>query len=251
MEPILITGGSPILLIADHASNHVPEDIDLGIAPALLDEHIAVDIGTEALTRALAARLGASAVLASVSRLVIDLNREADALGLIPVQSDGHEIPGNRELSKIEREARIRRFYEPYHDAVAGLIASGPELVVSIHSFTPRLTSRPTLKRPWPIGILYNADERAARHAIELLRAHDLLVGDNEPYSGRVLNSTMNRHAEAVGLPYINIEVRQDLLSTAAEIDDWAELLFKVVGETAERLRLEGAATLRNKVAKI
>ena len=34
-----------VLLIGDHASAHVPEDIDLGLDPALLDNHIAIDIG--------------------------------------------------------------------------------------------------------------------------------------------------------------------------------------------------------------
>src|SRR3546814_6065931 len=34
-----------ILLIADHASNFVPEDMNLGIDPALLSNHIAIDIG--------------------------------------------------------------------------------------------------------------------------------------------------------------------------------------------------------------
>ena len=34
-----------ILVVSDHASNHVPADIELGIDPALLDQHIAIDIG--------------------------------------------------------------------------------------------------------------------------------------------------------------------------------------------------------------
>ena len=34
-----------ILVVSDHASNQVPDDIDLGIDPALLNQHIAVDIG--------------------------------------------------------------------------------------------------------------------------------------------------------------------------------------------------------------
>lgn len=242
MQPTIIKGRAPILLTADHASNHVPEGIELGIAPHLLDEHIAVDIGTDALTRALAARLGASAVLAGVSRLVVDLNREPDARGLIPIQTDGHEVPGNHALSGIEREARIRQFYTPYHDAVASLAASGPDLIVSIHSFTPRLASRPGLDRPWPVGILYNTDDRAARHAIDLLRQRDFLVGDNEPYSGRILNHTMNRHAEAHGLPYINIEVRQDLLTETGQIIGWSDVLTEIIAETADRMRSRDAA---------
>ena len=36
-----------IVCTADHASNHVPADLDLGIPASLLDAHIAIDIGTE------------------------------------------------------------------------------------------------------------------------------------------------------------------------------------------------------------
>ena len=43
-----------ILLICDHASNAVPVGVELGIAPDLLDKHIAIDLGSAALTEALA-----------------------------------------------------------------------------------------------------------------------------------------------------------------------------------------------------
>ena len=41
----LVEGG--ILVVSDHASNRVPADIDLGIEPALLYEHVSVDIGVK------------------------------------------------------------------------------------------------------------------------------------------------------------------------------------------------------------
>ncbi|MBU0792860.1 MAG: N-formylglutamate amidohydrolase, partial [Alphaproteobacteria bacterium] len=43
-----------------------------------------------------------------------------------------------------------------------------------------------------------------------------LIVGDQQPYSGKLLNATMNRHAEAHGRPYLGVEMRQDLVSDAA-----------------------------------
>jgi len=237
MQPVVIAGTAPILLVADHASNHVPDDIALGIDAALLDEHVAIDIGTDALTRALAQRLGAPAVIASVSRLVIDLNRDVAAAGLIPHLSDGRRIPGNEGLCDERRAGRIARFHTSYHAAIDAAVARhAPRLLVAMHSFTPRLATRPEGVRPWPVGILYNADERAARPMIAALRARGLLVGDNEPYSGRELNYTMNRHAETRGLPYINIEMRQDEVATDAAIERWAGVLAEAVGETAARL---------------
>jgi predicted N-formylglutamate amidohydrolase len=237
IHPLVIAGDAPILLVADHASNAVPPDIELGIDPRLLDEHVAVDIGTAALTRTLAAELRAGAVIAGVSRLVIDLNREPEAPGLVPAASDGHVIPGNAGLTEDERRQRIARFHMPYHDAIASRIdAAPPRLVVAMHSFTPRLATRPEEARPWPVGILYNADARAAAPAIAALRARGLSVGDNEPYSGRVLNYTMNRHAEARRLPYINVEVRQDELATAEDVARWRNILAETITETLSLL---------------
>ena len=80
---------SAFLLIADHASNRVPDDIDLGIDPALLNDHIALDIGVAPLGRALCAALTCPGILGNISRLVVDLNREEDAPHIIPTSSDG------------------------------------------------------------------------------------------------------------------------------------------------------------------
>lgn len=222
-----IEGSGDVLILCDHASNHVPADIDLGIDPALLERHIAIDIGAAAVSRGLAAGLGAPAILATISRLVIDLNREADALGLIPHASDGHAIPGNAGVDRVER---IARFHAPYHRAIATQIRTQrPALIVSVHSFTPALESGIAPPRPWEAGVLYNRDARAARPAVEWLAARGIVTGDNQPYSGRLLNATMNRHAEATGTPYLGIEIRNDLISSDAGVTQWCEILGNLV----------------------
>ena len=111
----VIDGAADILILCDHASSAVPSDIDLGIDPELLTKHIAVDIGAAAVSEAMAAALDAPAILATVSRLVIDLNREPDRLGLIPHSSDGHAIPGNDEADRAGRIARFHRLSCPIH----------------------------------------------------------------------------------------------------------------------------------------
>jgi predicted N-formylglutamate amidohydrolase len=220
-------GGLDVLIVADHASARVPDDIDLGIAPDLLRQHIAVDIGVAEVSRLLAAQLGCAAILGGVSRLVIDLNREEDAPGLVPVMSDGHLIPGNRDA---DPGARVRRFYHPYHAEIAGVVEGmTAPFILSVHSFTPRLMADPDQQRPWEIGILYNHDDRAARIAIPLLEDAGMIVGDQQPYSGQLLNATMNRHAEANGIPYLGVEMRQDLVSDAAGQKRFADLLGPVV----------------------
>ena len=221
-----------ILLVSDHASNRVPDDIDLGIAPALLGEHIAIDIGVGAIAERMATRAGVAAFLGNVSRLVCDYNREEHGPTVCPIASDGHAIPGNA-LDHAGHEARLDRFYRPYHAALAGLLDSTPQaLIVSLHSFTPHLATSDA-PRPWHVGVLYNEDDRAARIAIPLLEAEGLVVGDQQPYSGKLLNATMNRHAEADGRPYLGIEVRQDLVGDAEGQGIWAERLGRIANAVA------------------
>jgi predicted N-formylglutamate amidohydrolase len=101
-----------------------------------------------------------------------------------------------------------------------------------VHSFTPARATFPDEKRPWPIGILYNRNDAAARIAMPALRLQGLNVGDNQPYSGRELNYTMDRHAEMNGIPYLGLEIRQDGLACASDIARWRDLLAPVIAET-------------------
>lgn len=222
-----------IVCVVDHASNAVPTDIALGIPERLLSEHIALDIGTAAIAEILARDHAIPAHLAAVNRLVCDLNREEDAPGLVPETSDGQPIPGN---IGADREGRLNRFHRPYHTALADwLTQAEPALILSLHSFTPRLASREEA-RPWHVGVLYNADDRAARIAIPLLAAEGLNVGDNLPYSGRDLNYTMNRHAEDAGRAYLGIELRQDLVQTPEDHHRWAAVLANIARRVASAL---------------
>jgi len=223
-------GPKGIVCVADHASNFVPDDISLGIARELLDTHIALDIGVDGVAARLARQYDIPAHVARISRLVVDLHREEDHPAVVPTESDGHLIPGN---IGADVEARIERFHRPYHAALADWLEEAqPSLILSVHSFTPRLESA-CEERPWEVGLLYNEEDRAARHAIQLFGDLGLTVGDNEPYSGRELNATMNRHAEAHGRPYCALEIRQDLIRTRAEQARWAAMIADVAGRVA------------------
>lgn len=222
-----------ILVVSDHASNRVPDDIDLGIAPELLRQHMAYDIGVAGVGARLAERAGFAAFQCGFSRLVLDVNRDADAASLIPQASDGHEIPGN-VLDEVGHAARVARFYHPYHAALGRVLDDRPPaLILSVHSFTPRLASDPGGARPWQVGVLYNEDDRGARLALPLLAAEGLCVGDQQPYSGRQLNYTMNRHAEAEGRPYLGVEIRQDEIDSSEGQARWAERLFRIANAVA------------------
>lgn len=225
-----------ILIVSDHASGRVPDDIDLGIDPGLLAQHIAIDLGVAEVGALMAQRPGTAAFQGNISRLVCDLNRDPHAPAVIPIASDGHAIPGNA-INHEAHLARLARFHDPYHAALADLLDSAPPaLILSLHSFTPSLGAHPDEARPWQVGVLYNEDDRAARLAIPMLEADGLIVGDQQPYSGKLLNYTMDRHAEADGRPYLGIEIRQDQIETAAQQTEWAERLVQVGNEVALKL---------------
>jgi len=217
-----------IVAVCDHASNRVPEGIELGVSAETLDKHVGWDIGAGGVCERLARRHHIAAMFCDISRLVIDMHREEDNDALIPVSTDGILVPGNIGAN---REARIKDYYRPYHaEMERWLDEVEPGLILSIHSFTPELESNPSEERPWEIGLLYNEDERAAKHAIRLFSELGVTVGDNEPYSGKQLNATMNRHAEAKGRPYCAIEIRNDLIATETGQARWAAIIADVAG---------------------
>lgn len=219
-----------LLCVADHASNYVPAGIELGIDPKLMHEHIALDIGVDGIAERLARRHNMPAHIACVSRLVCDLHRREDEPAVVPSESDGRLIPGN---IGADVEARLNLFHRPYHRAFGQMIEKlKPRLLVALHSFTPSMETSDE-ERPWEIALLYNEDDRAARHAIRLFREQGLNVGDNQPYSGKQFNATMDRHAEANGIPYCTVEIRQDQIATEAGQARWAVMLADVMGRVA------------------
>lgn len=224
-----------ILIIGDHASNAVPADVDLGLTEEALQDHIAWDIGVAPVAELIVSQPRFAAFLGNHSRLVVDLNRYADEDAVIPLRSDGYEIAGNR-LSHAAREDRIARYYQPYHNRLAHILRDHrPALILSLHSFTPQLKSA-EVDRPWEISVLYNDQERPSKLAISYLETLGLHVGDQLPYSGKLLNATMNRHAEANDIPYVGIEMRQDLVGTSEGQERFAQILTNMCHFVSERL---------------
>jgi predicted N-formylglutamate amidohydrolase len=228
-----------ILVTGDHASNRVPDHLSLGIAQQLLKEHIAWDIGVAPVAERIVQQPGFAAFLGNVSRLVVDLNRYADEPAVIPDHSDGIDLAANR-MDDRARAVRLKQYYHSYHDRLSQILAEQrPALILSLHSFTPSLQSRPDEKRPWEIGVLYNEQERASQLAIGFLAAQELNVGDQLPYSGKLLNATMNRHAEGNDIPYIGIEMRQDMVLDEAGQARFAQILVDMCHFVSEKLGLK------------
>jgi len=228
-----------IIILCEHASNHVPAAYEqLGLDEEDLQKHIAWDIGTADVTRKMCDMMNVAGVLAPVSRLLIDGNREPDHPTLVPAISDDIIIPANRDLPPSAIAARREAFYDPFHHASEGLIAKHLDagkvpLIIGMHSFTPVMNDE---ERPWHIGFLWNKDPRLAQAMIGLIeRETDLTVGDNLPYSGKDLYYTMQRHGADNGLPQTTVEIRQDLLADDAMVSQWSALLADVLDECINR----------------
>jgi predicted N-formylglutamate amidohydrolase len=232
--PGALDGGA--LLICDHASNAIPANYgSLGLPAGALERHIAYDIGAAALTRALAPRLGAPAVLSTFSRLLIDPNRGADDPTLVMRYSDGAIVPGNARASAVEIARRRERFWAPYRGkieaTVEAMMAAGePPAILSIHSFTPVWRGA---ARRWKVGVLWDNDGRIAQPLLQALAAEpdigEPAIGDNEPYDGALAGDTIDAIATSRGLANALIEVRQDLIGDPDGAAAWADRLVRLI----------------------
>ncbi|MEC4594858.1 MULTISPECIES: N-formylglutamate amidohydrolase [Nitrospirillum] len=244
-EPPAVTvvnphGPAPVVLLCEHAARRVPARLGtLGVPAADMERHIAWDIGAEAVTRALARRLDAPAVIAGYSRLVVDLNRPLDSATLMPAVSDGTPVLANQALTDGDRQARLDALFHPYHAAVATCVdakraAGQTPAIISVHSFTPVMNG---FQRPWHLGVLWDQDGRLPLPLLELLRAlPGVVVGDNVPYSGRDGHGyTLKTHSTRPGLPGVLIEIRQDLIGDAVGVEHWSALLAQALGQLIGR----------------
>lgn len=238
-------GRAPAVLICDHASCLVPGPLNqLGLPDEEITRHIGWDPGTAALGERLAKSLDAPVVMSGVSRLVIDCNRRPDDPTLICEVSDGTIVPGNRDLHPDERDRRLATYFRPYHAAITEQMERakqrcGAPALLSIHSFTPRLRVK-SEDRPWHIGVVWDRDGRLALPLLKALRDEgDLVVGDNQPYSGHAhAGYSIFEHGQDKGLPYVMIEVRQDLVSHEAGIAEWAMRLERCFRRILTEARL-------------
>lgn len=234
-------GKSPFLLIGDHAGAAVPRILgNLGVAPSEMDRHIAIDIGVREMGKALARLLDAPFVHQVYSRLVIDCNRAPARDDAVPIVSDGTCISRNENLTDAARTARIEAIHTPYHRAIAALIdaraaADRPTILLSLHSFTPRIDG---IDRHWDVGILHWLGNTAFAHALRdaLTENDDIIVGDNVPYCMDETDYTVPFHAFGRGIGYAEIEVRQDLIGDPDGRHSWAVRLSQAARRASTQL---------------
>jgi predicted N-formylglutamate amidohydrolase len=239
------SGKSQFVILCDHASRFVPLELnDLGLPSAELARHIAWDIGAAGVAEALSEILDAPAVLSPVSRLVIDCNRHLDAADLIPEQSDGTAIPGNRNLAEEARALRVERWFRPYHEAIESIFIEREShgvgsIALSIHSMIDNLAGS---FRPWQIALSSHGDRTLVEPMLDILRrSSNIEVGDNEPYSMEpAIDYSIPFHALRRNLPYLQVEFRQDQVHDGEAQLRWARRFAGALAEAAACGKLAG-----------
>lgn len=239
VEVVNPDGAGDLVLLCDHASNFFPAPYDtcLGVTEADKMAHISWDPGALGVAKGLSERLDAPLIHTTISRLIIDCNREEERADLIPSVSEVTEIAGNKDLPADEREFRLNLVHRPFHKAIDKLLglraARGQaSAVVSIHTYTPVYKGK---GRPWEIGLIFENDRRLADEVSAGLNAEkSLCVGDNEPYSpADGVYYTVRRHGEERSLPCLMIEIRNNEVADAGAEARWAQRLAPLLQSAA------------------
>lgn len=204
-----------LLLTCEHASNHLPLPYRWSAQDqALKDTHWAYDPGAAQISRELAPRLGCMAVLSNFSRLLIDPNRPLASQTLFRSHADNEAIDLNSDMPTEDRDARITRFYIPYHLELGRAAREvDPLLVLSIHSFNPVFEGE---VRDFEIGVLSTSEDSLATEMCNHFNSVGLSARVNQPWSGKEGFMYAADSVRVSGVPgrrhSIMLEFRNDLL---------------------------------------
>jgi len=211
VEVIEAARPGPLALLCEHGGNAVPAPwADLGLPPAILASHFGYDPGAAAITRAIAARLGAPAAIGRWSRLFVDLNRLESDWQCTRPDCAGIPVPGNQTVTPEDLALRLAVARTPF-DAAAERVMRDRPVVFSVHTCTPVFDG---FRRPWPVGVLWLDRAPLAAALIDALDGAGYgPVGDNEPYDWRTAHGYTLRADRIGGRTAIYLEVRNDLLA--------------------------------------
>ena len=219
-------GTAPLLVSLPHDGTHVPP----AIAARLTDAARAVPDTDWFVSRlyAFARELGASVLVPSHSRYVVDLNRPPDDVSLYPGQNTTGLCPATRfdggpvyrdgaEPDAAEVGDRVRLYWQPYHDALRTeldrLRAAHGRVVLweghSIRSVVPFL-----FEGRLPRLNLGTAGGASCSPALQARLEEELAVQHDHDWvaNGRFKGGYITRHygAPADGVDAVQLEIAQD-----------------------------------------
>jgi len=234
-------GSSSVVLVCEHASHHIPHAFNgLGLSLEACKSHAAWDPGAMEVAKRLSKGLDAVLVASQVSRLVYDCNRPPTAVDAMPPRSELIDVPGNKNLTQLERDVRVETFYRPFQQALHRMVQQiANPIIITIHSFTPVYHGQ---MRSVEIGILHDTDTRFADAMMQTAHAHTTAdVQRNEPYGPEHgVTHTLKEHAIKGGHLNVMLEIRNDLIETVEQQDEMAVLLTGWIVDALAQLGLAG-----------
>jgi predicted N-formylglutamate amidohydrolase len=220
-----------VLITAEHGGNEVPPEYAALFAGAgdILATHRGWDPGSLVLASLLADRLRAPLISATVTRLLVDLNRKP---------SNGAVFSEfTRPLEQSSRQTLLERYHTPHRSRVEQTVRSLIEaqhrvIHIGMHSFTPELRGE---VRNADVGFLYDpsrVDERSLclkwRQALSAAR-RDLRIRLNYPYLGTADGLTTALREVFEPDQYIGVEVEVNQRWPLNLPSDWPMLQNSLV----------------------
>jgi N-formylglutamate amidohydrolase len=221
----------------------------------------------------MAPEMGAPVLCARVPRAFIDLNRAADeldpavidgiaraphnprissGLGVIPRVVAGGRAIYRGKLTLAEAEARIRRFWHPYHQALAGLVEEtrdvfGQTVLIDCHSMPHEAIeahTRPGQARPEVVlGDRFGAT--AGREVMDQVEAAFVAAGlrvvRNAPFAGAYVAQAYGRPSRGVHVVQVEIDralyMDEVLIEPRPDFAAFRGLMARVLGEITRNCR--------------
>ena len=215
-----------LVITCEHGGNRIPRVYrDLFQAhQALLDSHRGFDPGALIMARVLASAFAAPLAAATVSRLLVDLNRSIGNPSL-------HYETIHNAPSEL-RQKVLKHYYQPYRAQAERLVRQaiadrGHVIHLSSHSFTPELDGK---VRNADIGLLYDPARPGEAELCERWKAAfkacapDLRIRRNYPYAGKGdgLTAWFRKRLPASTYVGIELEINQKHIIRAGR--HWPEL---------------------------
>lgn len=259
---------SGVLIDSPHSGQYLPDDF--GYSCANDDVLLAQDIAVDQLIKPLVAN-GAYIICAEVARSYIDLNRAPDdidpalcadriatkptnysrlGIGLIHRDARPGKMIYKRRLTAAEIQARIRRLYHPYYQAVAEAIAAQPGEVLYLNAHSMASANAPTDAAGRPLDLVIGtgdgccADRAIVENIAGLCRAAGLRVGIDHRYKGGHLIRTFGRPAD--GIHALQLEFNRSLYMNerTGELSNGASRITSLMAQIVDYWGVRSAVPL-------
>jgi predicted N-formylglutamate amidohydrolase len=219
-----------LLFTCEHGGNRVPAEYARLFRGHrnLLDSHRGYDPGALELARTCARCLKVPLHFATITRLLVELNRSANHPRQCSVATES--------LSAAERQTLLAKHYYPYRQRIEAeveqAVKRGERVIhISFHTFTPQLDG---VVRRADVGLLYDPN-RAAEAAwcagfkqFLTARRPDLTIRKNYPYLGKTDGFTTSLRKGWKGAVYLGIEIEVNQRWPLGDRGAWRRLQREV-----------------------